>query len=180
MQQSPKSTTPNSLKYIMNFSATIHQKSNKNSVVKLRFGFSSPNLKNPLLNFWNWGISFDHQDLPYHHFNYPLYFTPNSPFTPKFRPPSKALRKQPSKTTLFSSQILSFIGLTNWLMKKKTWIWLNLGFIAFQGHDLIVCPLSARFLHLFIFSPQLKFKPKRVKFDSPRFEPMTFPMPNQS
>jgi len=69
-------------------------------------------------------------------------------------------------------------------LKKREYdlIWV---FIAFQGYDLIVsqpfsCPLSARFLHLFIFSPQLKFKPKRVKFDSPRFEPMTFPMPSQS
>jgi len=49
MQQSPKSTTPNSLKYSTKFRAAIHQ--NHTKIVQL---------------------------------NYPLYFTPNSPFTPTY------------------------------------------------------------------------------------------------
>ena len=85
----------------------------------------------------------------------------------QFSHPCKALRKQLLQT-LFPSQNLPFIGSTTWLMKKKRNYGLTLDFIMlFKGHYLIAsqplrCPLSARFLHPFIFSPQLFFKQKEL------------------
>jgi len=74
----PKTTTPNSLRYTTNFRSTIHHKSNKNSAVKLKFSFSSPNLKFPRLKLevegFLWSPRADRTTTSF----FPLYFILNS------------------------------------------------------------------------------------------------------
>jgi len=92
---------------------------------------SSPNLKFPRLKLDFWEPFSEHQCPPLASLPNGSQSLQTSLFTLNFRTPSKLLRKHPSKT-LFSYQILPFIGLTNWLIKKK---W-ELTFISIQGPSL--------------------------------------------